>query len=112
MINRLRAALAGCCQRKDSRPFTVFVKSPTGLTIKLEVSPGDKIVDVKRQIEVKEGVPIAHQTLIHAGKTLDDERYYCADKIGQISKSGEGPIGYGLGDDVTLHLIIRVKGGA
>ena len=51
----------------------IFVKTPTGSTITLEVEPTDRIEDVKAKIQDKEGFLLVEQVLVFAGKTLEDE---------------------------------------
>ena len=74
----------------------LFVKTLTGKTVSIEVEEGESIEDVKAKISEKEGIPPEQQRLIFGGQQLQD------------AKTLQD---YDVGDDATLHLVLRLRGG-
>ena len=77
--------------------FQIFVKSINGKSRTLDVNTTDTIASIKQQMAEKEGVAAEEQRLIFAGKNLDD------------TKTLQD---YNISAESTIHLVLRVKGGA
>ncbi|KAH8734509.1 hypothetical protein BGZ61DRAFT_503188 [Ilyonectria robusta] len=97
---------------KETRKDTIFVKMPnilklqggmkiyvktlTGKTLTIEIEPTQLIEDLKFKIQDTEGIPVDQQRLIFLGKQPTDH-HTCEE--------------FGIGQDATLHLVLRLRGG-
>ena len=72
-----------------------YVKTLTGKTITVRVQPYSYVLDIKQQINDKEGIPVEQQRIIFNGRQLED---------GSTLKH------YGITDGSILHLVLRLGG--
>ena len=73
----------------------MFVKTLTGKTITVYISPSETIEDLKVLIQEREGIPPDQQRLIFAGRQLEDGRIL-AD--------------YNIPPGSTFHCVLRLRG--
>ena len=80
---------------RGDQSMQIFVKTLTGKTITLEVTPNDTIEQVKSKIQDKEGISPCEQRIIFAGRQLED---------------GQTVASYKIRKEATIHLICRLRG--
>jgi hypothetical protein len=81
---------------KTTDNFTVQVKTMTGRLHTITVRPSMTVMEVKYLIEKVEQYAPDQQRIVYCGKQLSDEK--------QLQD-------YSIQPDVTIHLIIRLRGG-
>ena len=72
----------------------LFVRTLTGKTLTIDISPDDTILIVKQKIHAKDGMPVVQQKLVYGGNQLTDTT---------TLKSA------GIGDQCTIHLIVVLQ---
>lgn len=76
--------------------ITVHIKTATGKSIFVKISPCDTILQLKKKIYLTEDVSLESQRIIYGGKQLDDHHTICH---------------YNITTESTLHIVIRLRGG-
>jgi len=76
----------------------IFVKTMKGKSIAISVDPNETIGEFKQKIEYREGIPKHEQRLIFAGKELNIDKKTLND--------------FNIQKESTIHLVIRLDGGA
>jgi len=68
------AALLALALPAGAQAMQIFVQTPDGPTIAIEVEGNDTIGNVKQKVQDQEGIPAARQRLYYAGELLVDSR--------------------------------------
>jgi hypothetical protein len=76
--------------------ITVHVKTATGKSLFVKISPSDTILQLKKKIYLTEDISLESQRIIYGGKQLDDHNTICH---------------YNISNESILHIIIRLRGG-
>ena len=74
----------------------VYVRTLRGKSIAIDVNDGDTIKSVKDKITDIEGIPADQMRLVFNGKQMED---------------GNTIQDYGIQDDSSIHLVLRLRGG-
>ena len=74
----------------------IFVKTLQGKNITLDIDDSTTIGNIKEKIRDKEGIPVDQQRIVYNGKQLEDDQ-----TVGN----------YNIGNESTLHLVLRLRGG-
>ncbi|XP_014241971.1 NEDD8-like [Cimex lectularius] len=74
----------------------IKVMTLTGKVLELQVEPSDKVIEIKTQIEEKEGIPPEQQRLIFSGKQMNDQ---------QTAED------YKLHGGAIVHMVLALRGG-
>ena len=105
LINLYKGSLMGTSLAEHSNAntshkfeegITLHIKTLTGRTISIEVSPKRSVEELKQMFAQVDGTPVDQQRFIFDHKQLED---------------GRSLADYGITDESTVHLVLRLRGG-
>jgi len=79
----------------SSPAISIAIKTLTGKSLPLSVSPNASVMELKEEVHDREGIPPETQRLIFAGKQLDD---------------GKTLDEYEIRENSVIHLVLRLRG--
>ena len=79
----------------SEHPFKVIVEIPTGKNLEMKIRPGDRLKDLKAQIQEKEGLPADVQRLLFHDRPLDED--------------GRTLFSYGVREGSVLRLVHLIR---
>lgn len=80
-----------------------FVRLLTGATLAFSLNPEMTIAQVKQEICNQQQIPVEQQRLVFQGKQLEDR---------DPTTGEEHTLGYyQIGDNSSIHLVLRLRGG-
>ena len=80
----------------NNDPFTITLVTLTGCQLPLTIHPLDTILDIKKEIYKKDGIPLDQQRIVFKGVRLQDDKMVYE---------------YGIEENARIHLILRLRGG-
>lgn len=81
---------------RSQHSIRMYVKSLTGKLINAELCDTDRVWDLKLIVQDKDGIPCDQQRMVFMGRQLENERSLAS---------------YGITQNSTVHLILRLRGG-
>lgn len=77
-------------------PAQIFIKTLTGRKQAMTFEPTDEVLQIKRQLQEKEGIQVDQIRLIYSGKQLADDKPL---EFYNIQAGG------------TIHMVLQLRGG-
>jgi hypothetical protein len=82
-------------KRKKDSEITLYVRELNGKNLTLTCDVNDSVEELKSKIQKARGIPIDQQRIIWTGKQVED---------------GRTLLDYNIGDESTVHLVLRLGG--